>query len=66
MFKYKQKLGFMERHDRIEDDYKHNKQNPGPSRESVEEKDDSSAGHLVQWAIGIAVVILLVIFIIYY
>lgn len=56
----------MERHDRIEDDYKHNKQNPGPSRESVEEKDDSSAGHLVQWAIGIAVVILLVIFIIYY
>ena len=56
----------MERHDRIEDDYKHNQQNPGPSRESVEEKDDKPAGRVVQWAIGIAVVILFIIFIIYY
>ena len=56
----------MERHDKIEDDYDHNQQNPGPSRESVEQKDDKPASKVLNWAIIIAVVILTIIFIIYY
>lgn len=56
----------MEDHKKIEDDYNNNQQNPGPSKEAREENSDKPAGRTVNWAIIIAVGLLLIVAFIYY
>lgn len=56
----------MEDHKKIEDDYNNNKQNPGPSKQALEDNSDKPAGRTVSWAIIIAVGLLLVVGLIYY
>lgn len=51
----------MEQNDKAEHDYAHHKQNPGPSKEALEEKSDKPASRLLQWVIIIAIVVLTII-----
>lgn len=53
-------------HPRGEQDYSAHQQNPNPSPEALEEKDDKPAGNTIKWAIIIAIGVLAVIFLFYY
>ncbi len=56
----------MEDHNKAEDDYNNNQQNPGPSKEALEENSDKPAGRTVNWAIIIAVILMAIVVFIYY
>lgn len=49
----------------IETDYSAHQENPGPSKEAVEEKDDRSVGNTIKWVIAIAVLILVIAYFIF-
>lgn len=53
-------------HPRGEQDYNKHQRNPAPAPEALEEKDDKPAGNTIKWAIAIAIVVLLAIFLFYY
>lgn len=55
----------MENSEKIENDYPHNQQNPGPSKPAVEEKNDRPAGNTIKWVIIVAVIVLLIVMFIY-
>lgn len=44
----------------IEHDYAHHENDPGPSPQAVEEKNENGAGPVMKWIIPILVVILLI------
>lgn len=54
------------KHPRGEQDYNSHQENPAPAPEALEEKDDKPAGNTIKWAITIAIVVLLIIFLFYY
>jgi len=45
---------------RVETDYAAHEENPGPAKEAVEERNDKGASKVLNWAILIAVVILII------
>ena len=45
----------------VEHDYNAHQQNPGPSPEAVEEKDENGGGLALKWVIPIAVIALLIV-----
>lgn len=51
---------------RAEDNYPKNQENPGPSKESLEEPSDKSAGHYLNWTTIIAVIVLGIVLLIIY
>lgn len=44
-----------------EQDYNANEQNPGPSKEAIEEKDEDGAGKAMKWIIPVIIVALLIV-----
>ena len=53
-------------HNKAEHDYSHNKDNPGPSKEALEEKNDKPASKLLNWVLIIAVLALTIFFLFFY
>ncbi|ADY51656.1 hypothetical protein Pedsa_1086 [Pseudopedobacter saltans DSM 12145] len=49
----------------IETDYEANKENPGPAKEAVTEKNDEKAGRLQYWLLFVIMVVLLIFWLIY-
>ncbi|WP_353136928.1 hypothetical protein [Pseudopedobacter sp.] len=49
----------------IETDYEANKENPGPGKEAVTEKNDEKAGKLQHWLLPIIIAVLLIFWLIY-
>lgn len=47
---------------KAEDNYQKNQDNPGPSKESIEEPNDDKAGRNIPWTVIIAIVIMLIAF----
>jgi hypothetical protein len=46
----------------IEQDYDAHKENPGPSKEAVVEKNEKGAGQIMRWLIPILVILMLVVY----
>ncbi|WP_028295457.1 hypothetical protein [Olivibacter sitiensis] len=47
---------------KIEKDYNAHQENPGPSEESIKEKDDKPVANTIKWVIAIAVIIMAIIY----
>ncbi len=46
----------------IEHDYNEHQQNPAPSEEAVNEKDENGGGQALKWIIPICVVVLFIVY----
>jgi len=56
----------MEENKKAENDYANNQEDPKPSKEAIEEKDDQPASNVLNWVIVITVVVLTIIIFLYY
>ena len=45
----------------VEDNYSEHKQNPGPSAEAVQEKDNKGGGQALRWILPIVLIILFIV-----
>ncbi|MFW0715251.1 hypothetical protein [Pedobacter sp. N23S346] len=45
----------------IEQDYENHKEDPGPAKSAVTEKDENGAGSILKWILPVAVVIGLIV-----
>ncbi len=45
---------------KAEDNYPKHQENPGPSKESLEEQNDEKAGRNIHWTIIVAIIIMVV------
>jgi len=56
----------MEENRKAEHDYANNQEDPKPSKEAIEEKDDKPASNVLNWVIAITVIVLTIIIFLYY
>lgn len=52
---------YSENNKKIETDYNAHQENPGPSEESITEKDDKNVGITLKWVIGIVILALIIV-----